>query len=170
MSTTREPFRWHLAAAWAGLCVGNAVLPWILASVFEPESRIGHVAGIAVWAVVGGWACGARPRLGWRLRNGALLLMLGQATLVPTILAGCLAVPLVAGGCGLVGLDPSPNLSNFLMTVATGGILIAMASVLGGFAVVGRRLAAGDADQVRPTDAAAIARQQGQWTGEALFD
>lgn len=126
--------------AWGVVFAGNLLIPLLVGwGVTQDGGRWGMLAAVALLFVVGCWLCAAVPRVARALLVGSVAVGLTQAIPVLQLMAGIAALGLVE----LLRLDtgfndaaPRPHtmtneLSGFVATLVTGGLLMTAALVAG---------------------------------------
>lgn len=122
--------------AWGVVFAGNLLIPLLVGwGVTQKGGRWGMLAAVALLFVVGCWLCAAVPRVAKALLVGSVAVGLTQAIPVLQLMAGIAALGLVE----LLRLDTFNNssfgitneLSGFIVTLATGGLLMTAALVAG---------------------------------------
>ncbi|MEM0927251.1 MAG: hypothetical protein AAGJ83_14500 [Planctomycetota bacterium] len=128
-STTEHESRNKFRIYWAGLAVGNAVVPGILASavVEGASTAIGVMLGVATF-IIGGWWVGSRSEeIRKGLISGGTVLALSQLLPIAQLIAGIFAVG-ITDGMGLSQVATTSFieslLSGYVCTLVTGGLLM----------------------------------------------
>ena len=123
-----------LSRAWLTVFLANSPVPlfyaWFLTA---KHGRIGMVAAIVLWWSLGHLVCKTNRRLGLSLVAGGILVALSQCFPLLQIIAGMVSLNIygrlaqaVAGG-SVRGPQEQTEFGGFLVTMLTGGMLMAVA-------------------------------------------
>ena len=122
--------------AWCAVFVLNLAVPLLFGwSLTERGGRVGMLVATAALFVVGSWLCASARRIAQALVTGGVAVGLGQVVPVVQIMAGSAGFHVVAAmgledaAVDLRGLTNEP--SGFIVTTTTGGLLMAIAIVVG---------------------------------------
>lgn len=126
----------RLYIAWAAVFALNLVIPGLLGWMSTAgDGRIGMLLAIFCLLGSGFWTCSRAPGIGFALVVGGVAVALSQAIPVLQIVAGGAAF---AVGKALAFIEPAADLSGvtsatggFVVTLTTGGLLMAAALVAG---------------------------------------
>lgn len=130
----------RLAGGWVKVFAANLPIPFGFGTMsVDQGALVGLIGALFVMAVLGADACSRWDRPGRAVIAGGVLVALAQLIPIPQVCAGALALR-VATGLGLavpvedLGFSRATGVAGgFLVTMTTGGLLIAAALLLGLF-------------------------------------
>jgi hypothetical protein len=133
----------RLYVGWLAVFAFNLIVPLFMGwGMTERQGRTGMVLAILVILASGLWICRSARQLGFALVVGGVAVALSQVFPILQVMAGILGFAL-ANGIGLVADIPTPAgdalnadtvVAGFVVTMTTGGLLLA-ASIVAGLAI-----------------------------------